>query len=486
MKIKNDLIFLSIYFIKLSLSLNVVSISLQYYYENYSNFQSTKIPNNLYKSYLYSYTKLGEPEFIIKTLFLSENKFYFISPMLEQINENDLVNYYNFSKSNSFQNISLLNKYYVLSKNDIAAREKFIYEIYNLEKKMKEEININNLDFILGVKSNNMERKNITDIYYLNIGLDILSSQNEKYNFINLLKERKIIDNYNWFIMFEKIRAEDKVYSLKELQNIKTKLIIGCTPHDYSPELFSENNLLSDYSSTLNFQNIYYYVNDTEYNKKERRELSSLYHDALIDINCFTTIAPYEYKRLIQEDYFNNYISKNICHYYYDQEIEGFYCDKSDKFNITNLKLFPTLYFKHNHINFTFEFNYQDLFVEEDNKYWFLIVIENGDLNEWFFGFSLLKKYQFIFNQDTKRISFYTQYNKEEPIKDDKDNDGILNGKTLYIILIIISWIIFIIIGFLLGKFLCKKYHEKKRANELDDDNYEYISDENNNNNIIN
>ena len=49
----------------------------------------------------------------------------------------------------------------------------------------------------------------------------------------------------------------------------------------------------------------------------------------------------------------------------------------------------------------------------------------------------------------------------------------------LFLILIIISWIIFIGFGVLFGKYIYKKYNKKKRANELNED-YEYIQENNN------
>ena len=99
-------------------------------------------------------------------------------------------------------------------------------------------------------------------------------------------------------------------------------------------------------------------------------------------------------------------------------------------------------------------------------------------------GYVLLKKYQFAFNQDSKTIRFYNQNLKDDDKKDiedekDIDDKGIFNNKIFLIILIVISWIVFIALGFLLGKYLYKKYNKKKRANELDDDNYEYITDKN-------
>ena len=121
----------------------------------------------------------------------------------------------------------------------------------------------------------------------------------------------------------------------------------------------------------------------------------------------------------------------------------------------------------------------------------FLIVVENGDVDDWYFGYIFLKKYQFSFDQDAKRITFYNQDSLDNEEKDNNENKGKNNNKSnndkkekmnyLAIILVIISWIIFIGVGIILGTFIYKKCYKKKRANELNDD-YEYVSESNNNN----
>ena len=117
---------------------------------------------------------------------------------------------------------------------------------------------INDLDFVLEPTNNFIDSKNKTEIYILNIGLDIINSQTEKYNLINLLKERKIINNYDWFISFEVLDGnKDKIYNLDDILKTKPKLIIGCLPHDYYPKLYFKQNLISDYSFYLNFKDIY-------------------------------------------------------------------------------------------------------------------------------------------------------------------------------------------------------------------------------------
>ena len=41
------------------------------------------------------------------------------------------------------------------------------------------------------------------------------------------------------------------------------------------------------------------------------------------------------------------------------------YCDKSENFTIDNLKEFPVLYFQNNELQYIFEFNYIDFFIEK-------------------------------------------------------------------------------------------------------------------------
>ena len=300
-----------------------------------------------------------------------------------------------------------------------------------------------------------------------------------------MLKEKNIINEYDWFILFDKIKTnKDNLYDIDNLINVKGKIIIGCLPHQYRPKLFFKENIISEYSWFLNFKNIYYYINDTKYNNGLlKRELSSYNRKAELNINEFLIIAPIQYRYLIQNDFFTNYIPRNICHFYFDSDIEGFYCDKSENFTIDNLKLFPKLYFEHSKFN-TFELNYKDLFVEKDNKYYFLIVIENGDSDDWLLGYAFLKKYQFAFNQDSKSIFFYNQ--EFSDVEENDKNNNKEKKNILMWIFIVISWIVFIGLGILFGIFIYKKFSKKKRANELNDD-YDYIQendDKENNKNI--
>ena len=99
------------------------------------------------------------------------------------------------------------------------------------------------------------------------------------------------------------------------------------------------------------------------------------------------------------------------------------------------------------------------------------------EVEEWFFGIIFLRKYNLIFNQDSKTISFY---NPNLPIIDNDSSEKINNNSNdkTYIIIIIVIIIVIIIsigIGIYIGKMVFENNKGKKRLNELDD-SFEYDS----------
>lgn len=470
---KNAFIFIFIIetWFRLVLSSEIISLELQYYYDQTLPNSSYSIFEILDKTYVYTYLKVGDPEYNIKTFISMEYSYFSMSSKYEPIDAKDLSQIYNINKSNTFQNISLLDKYYIKSINDIAAKEKF--KINSMA--------IKDLDFIYESNNANMENSSLIEINYMNIGLQILLNDKFKYNFISLLKERKIIDNYNWFILFDQLpkKSKGEMYNLDEIMNNKPKLLIGILPHVYNPKKYNEKQFVQLYSNNFQwviyFKYIYYFSKNNTNNNANSQKRSLYGNRVEIDFNTLLIYSPSLYYTYIKRDFFNEYLSLNICHLYEDNSIEGIFCEKSKNFGIENLKLFPTLYFEYIELNYTFEFSYQDLFLEKDNKFLFLIAVDiNSEIDEWYIGFSFLKKYQFVFNQDSKTIGFY---NPDLEIETNSNSKSSSSKYILYII-IFISWIIFIFIGFFIGKYFYKKYKTKKRANELDD-NYEYLSGNN-------
>ena len=86
-------------------------------------------------------------------------------------------------------------------------------------------------------------------------------------------------------------------------------------------------------------------------------------------------------------------------------------------------------------------------------------------------GKPFLKKYLFTFNYENNNIYFYI------PGEKDKDNKDV--SIAIVIISIIGTIIVVSVICYLIFKFfLYDKFFKKKRANELDDTDYDYTSKE--------
>ena len=481
---KNIFFILLIFMFNLTKSSNIISFELNYININNLRNNISSIIYDLKNSYLFSYIKIGEPEHSIETYFSVITPHFSMASKLELLDEKEILNNYNIISSKTFKNISCLNQYYVQSNKDIEARENFKINIYNSENKINKEITLNNLDFVLGVK--NQKKDNFSEIYFITIGLQYYTSskytQEKQFNFINLLKERNIINSYNWFIFYETIDLkENELYNLYDLIKNKKILFIGGSPHEFNPHKFHKQQLVLVQSNfflwILEFKSVYFYRNNTKFNTGMIKQ--ELYHNtARININDFFIYAPSLYFTMMNNDFFKDYISKNICHYNTNDQIESYYCDKSDDFNINNLQKFPTLFFEHNELNYTFNLSYKDLFAEKDDKYIFLIAVKKHDIDDWYFGNIFLRKYQLFFNQDSKIISFY---NTNLDVGEDEEKIIIINKSSnskQIIIIICLSVILFIGIGFIIGYLIYSKNKNKKRANELEDE-YDYIVDKN-------
>ena len=133
--------------------------------------------------------------------------------------------------------------------------------------------------------------------------------------------------------------------------------------------------------------------------------------------------------------------------------------------------IFPSLNFYHFELNFTFSFNGPDLFFKSNGYYYFLIIFDRYNYQNWNFGKLFLKKYQLAFDLDSKRIIYY--------ISKHQIGDQEKNGQIKYRKIIIISLIIFGILSFIkglaIGSFIYRSKN-KKKANELKDKN-EYFND---------
>ena len=466
----------------------IVSIPFNSQY-NRKNKKSITSLDDLADTNLYTKISIGEPSHEIQAFLSVQHSYFSISSSKNIKNINDFQSHYNIIKSNSFKNISTGRTLAEANYNSMAM-EKFKLNIFNYKKREYYNTSINDMIFIYNNKDNVNEKS-----YYLNIGFQIINQkffkEREKYNFITQLKKREIIGNYDWSIFFKKGPNNNGnfLYNPEYLINAKGEILIGDLPNNYNPNNFNIQQLKKTYSKYtpllfkwgLEFKNIYFYKNNNESNIISNKNGTNMENISVIDvqinINQYIILSPLIYFYKIKTYFFDYYIKEGICKINEGIEYKTISCEKSKKFGIDNLKKFPSLFMEHHEFNYTFEFTYEDLFLEKDNNYWFLVALSSfkNDLEEWNMGIIFLRKYNLIFNQDTKTISFYNTNIIIEDIDDKK-----WNRIALISILTIIVIGIFFIIG-IIYIYICKKifksYKGKKRINHIYD-NSDYIKED--------
>ncbi len=303
------------------------------------------------------------------------------------------------------------------------------------------KIKIFNLTFILGTNIIKQTKGGI-------IGLKktLQSSFFESTNFLYLLKIRGIINSYCFLYQYNK--------------NNSGVIIIGNFPHEYNNNTYDK-----EYFKSVKIDKSYKYINWKIKFDEIKYGNINLNYDLNIEFNCDLggIIGSEDAFNEIKKNFFDKYIKSNLCDIIYDKKnwYMGFYCDKNIK-----LEDFSNLSFKSKDFNYTFILNYNDLFIEINNKIYFLMFFRKDSTEYfWIFGEPFFKKYQIIFDEEKGIIGFYIS----------KKNKKNFNTSIIYFIVLII--IIFILIGIII-KIIIKK-PRKLRANELEDD-YDYLEKINN------
>ena len=400
-------------------------------------------------------------------------KYYEVNDDLKSISKEG----FNPSLSSSFKRIKNITIYSKIPKNKSIITETF--SLYNNFKKSK--IKINDMNIIYE------EDRNIQK--YTIIGLHLDTSNKEIPFIINELKRLNVTSEYNW--------------SFKFLSKTKGQFILGSLPHnDENNKKYKENDYTQiesasagDYSYpwSIYFDRLYFMNDNNKY------IISQITKCSFVPTLGFI-IGNSKYKQFILEYYFNELIENNICQLEktevtkYNQSYifygtngvyEFFTCDK-DKFmnkkNNYKTKFMPLL-FDSARYNYTFILNDNDLFMEINNKYYFLVAfpenIDEAFYIHCFLGLPFYQKYRLVFNFDSKTIGFYNNYIDDEDEDNNGNNKKKSNGKNyIRIIVEVIICIFLVVIAFVVGKMINEK--RKKRANELNDENYDYISDDNN------
>ena len=336
------------------------------------------------------------------------------------------------------------------------------YDIINIKTDFDKKIKIENFEFNM-VKN---KEENITGI----LGLGLFDNNgNINKSFLKILKNRNIIKNYNWYFYFN------------SWNDTKGELIIGSSPHEDFPDIYSKDNLeytyipISDFSfSSMSYKIVINEICVNSINDKFDIKLFNANAELSFDIN--NIIAPKEFENELRKKFIKNFIINEQCfkdtinHNFYYNDLIYYYCDV----NIKNILFdaLPSIKFTSNDLNYTFEITKDELFKIEGDFIYINILFDHGK-NYWVFGKPISLKYPFIFNQDSKKIGLYRNFNK---IIYKNITSGKYISKIIKIILVFILCIILIFVGFYLGKMFYQ-IKRKIRANELND-NYEYINED--------
>ena len=304
------------------------------------------------------------------------------------------------------------------------------------------------------------------------------NNKEKKYSFLGQLKEYGLVEEYYWSIFYD-----SKEKNKKEENGF---ILFGKLPHEIDSDLgyykkgyFKEKDKKNFYLEQKNLHELLFdtdflfayegtdkkkIIDDFPFGPTNYRTIQLDYHSGVIQVP--KSLQTY-YHRVFEKYIINGQCFNETLSYYNDY----YYC-KNDKNVINQIKsVFPGINFKSQDLNFNFTLEADDLFIEENNYIFCLIYFyKNENQRMWKMGKPFLKKYQFSFNYDQKMLSFYNRID-DEP----KQKNGV---STVVFILVIIATIIIVsIICFIIFKFfLYERFFRKKRANELDDDDYLYSS----------
>ena len=412
---------------------------------NYNNIDLIKDPKEviqkLYNSEIYTTIEIGLERTKIKAFFSHDRTELIIS------GKNVKNHKYNESSSTTYICVNNITKefYFGIFSEVLLSKEDFF---------MKNETgnfqHIEELKFILGTKASS------SDPYEGVMGLQLpyLNSEAE-YNLVNSLKSKKVINSYNWFLNFDNMdKNEGKMY-------------IGALPHIIDNRY--EENRLKTASTAKNGANMHWGMEFSETKYGENIKLKKSYQ-AYIHFDFGLIQGPNELKEILDSEFFDYYLKEKIC--FKDefgiQKDIFYYCKNVKEFDITKFK---SIYLKNIELEYIFEFNYKDLFYYSNDTIYFLMLFREVDINNFFIGELFLKKYNLVFNQESKKIGYYTYIKKDEKEEEKEKKDS--NNKFFSLTNILLILILVCLLAILIVIYF-KKTKRKVRTNELEE--YDYIA----------
>ena len=447
--------------------------------------------------------EIGTPPQKVELIYSSDN--YGIS-MIEDKNST-ISHLFNKNLSSSLDITHEFDQYFFGSDKPVTLIDSILFPFYDTNTNKTSKIKVNEYPFVYLTKVEGKEIYENTEFIrengkaYMIYGSKVYCKWKKEIgeNIPHFLKHNKLIDSYIFNIDFSKNPNKD---------NYDFEFKIGYEPHQISPDIYDKDSLLyinplsydGEVNWILKYGEVFFFpegfklynnsddLNEISFNKSlnDAKLYTSSEDRSIMAFDMDIILCPKFYYFAINKTYFGNHTDE--CKIQFTQKkLAIFVCNKD-----FNTESFPSIYFYHRDYNYTFILTHKELFKVIGDKKYFLLVYDLFRPTFWMFGKIFLEKYLFNYDMENKLIGFYRKINtennkKEEDNNNNKDEENNKNknedNKNNNLLLINLIWIgVVLIIGiasFFIGKYLCTKIR-KKRANELDDDNYDYqINEEN-------
>ena len=349
------------------------------------------------------------------------------------MNDNYTFSKFSISKSKSFAKKSMLSNSYVFDNIKYGYNASDTFKFKNEED---EEIEVPDIPFILGTYK---EEQNSFK-YPAQLGLKKKTYNNPNvFNFIQELKKRDVINSEVFFFKFD-----DKE---------EGELILGEYPHEFNKNYDSKYLIQSSslemgtsYNWFLHFN--YLFIGE---NKVDLQKIT-----AELTPEKGMMILNFQMEKIIYENYFKDLIAKKKCVRLKLKVYINYVCQ--DDIDINN---FPNITFRHQGMEYDFILEPKDLFYHYYDRYFFLISFR--DSFYIYLGKPFFKKFNIIFNQDSKQLAIYSVV---------EENNTEIKKVMVPTILIIIFSVLVLIFILVLFRYKLKK----KKLNEIEE-NYDYTPD---------
>ena len=438
-------LFIPLLLINLSQILSLKYITIPFYVKKY-DYKEDK--NGLLHEYLYKDILVnlyfGTPKQKITLLAgMGEYSTYILSDHASDISGGQ----FNKELSKSYYTTEEINEVYSYQTFSEAfpSRETIFFE--------NPEIEVKNYEFFLVTKLG----KNICYLPYCEIltqpgvlGFKMAKSEtySDKMNNTNLilqLKNKEIIDNYDFSFFFESPE--------------KGVIIIGQKPHEYDKNHYKQENFRftkaiieneKEKDWSLLFNKIYFGNEEMASDKT-----------MLLRVEYGLINGNKKWQEILEKNFFEELINQRQCFkgkgYNDGHSYFHYYCQKD-----TDISSFGQIDFILDDLNLNITLTKDDLFIEDGDKILFLIIFGHP---QPILGYPVFKKYQFIFNQDTNTIGLYSLIigNPSSPKPSIRSNSKITKNPESYNLIIYL--LLFVII--LLSIYIFKNYWKSRKKKEM-------------------